>query len=100
MIAARAVKLAHLEGIDYDQICCEMDLTAAHANGCRLDLERLLASPDRDFGHDVFGIRRFLDRRTGKIAPEVFDPRCSMGEARAKHAKDAKKAMQRKEVAA
>jgi hypothetical protein len=44
-----------------------MDLNATHCNGCRLDLDRLLAAEDFDFTHDVYGIRRHLNRNTGKL---------------------------------
>jgi hypothetical protein len=39
-----------------------MDITACHANGCPLDLIRLLAADDFNFAHDVFGIEWHLDR--------------------------------------
>ncbi len=54
-----------------------MDITATHANGCPLDLDKLLAAPDFDFAHDVFGIRRHLDRTTGELR-DFFLPRCSV----------------------
>lgn len=44
-----------------------MDITAAHLNGCPLDLERLLKADAIDFAHDVFGIGKNLDRSTGKL---------------------------------
>jgi hypothetical protein len=42
-----------------------MDLTAVHANGCKMDLQKLLAASDRDFFHDMAGIQGHLDRRDG-----------------------------------
>lgn len=30
---------------------------------------------DSDFGHDIFGIRRHIDRITGRLGGE-FQPRC------------------------
>ena len=51
-----------------------MDLTAVHANGMPLDLEGLLAADTFDFNHDVYGIRRFLDRTTGTLGG-CFVPR-------------------------
>lgn len=39
-----------------------MDLTACHANGCRLDLPLLLSMGDASFIHDVGGIKNHLDR--------------------------------------
>ena len=44
----------------------EMDIIATHANGCPLRLDQLLNARDGDFAHDIFGIRRFLDRQTGQ----------------------------------
>lgn len=52
-----------------------MDLNACHSNGCPLDLQKLLDAPSPDFGHDVFGISRFVDRTTGKMSVK-FSPRC------------------------
>ena len=57
-----------------DVLRTSMDLTVCHLNGCPLDLEKLLDSPLGDFGHDVSGIRQFLDRTTGKLT-ECFFPR-------------------------
>lgn len=54
-----------------------MDLTAAHCNGCPLDLDDLLHAPHFDFVHDVFGIYRHLNRETGKLE-DCFVPRCAM----------------------
>lgn len=39
-----------------------MDITPVHANLFALDLRNLLAADDFNFSHDVFGIRRHLDR--------------------------------------
>lgn len=46
-----------------DRMSTMMDITACHANGCPLDLDRLLEEAD-DFNliHDVAGIARHLDR--------------------------------------
>ena len=75
-IAKRAVKLAEKYGIDYDFMTADMDLTACVANGNPLRLEDLLAADDGNFGHDVFGIRRHIDRETGKLGG-FFSPRYS-----------------------
>lgn len=56
-----------------------MDITAAHLNGCTLDLDKLLGAPDHVVGHDVGGIQRFLDRRTGALTGH-FLPRCAAPE--------------------
>lgn len=51
-----------------------MDLTAVHANGCPLRLRELLDADDFNFNHDVFGIFRAIDRRTGQLR-NCFVPR-------------------------
>jgi hypothetical protein len=53
-----------------------MDLTACHANGNPLDLEKLAAADDFNVAHDVGGISRNIDRDTGKLA-NCFSPRCT-----------------------
>lgn len=74
-IARRAVALAEEHGLAYDQQWAEMDITACHANGMRLDLDKLLKADDFNLAHDVFGIRRHLDKQTGQIQ-NCFVPRC------------------------
>lgn len=78
-IANRAVALALEHSVDYNKMDATMDLTACHANGCELDLNKLLMAPEPDFAHDVFEIRRHIDRRTGKIG-NCFLPRCALSE--------------------
>ena len=51
-----------------------MDIIAVHANGCPLKLSELLTAPRFDFTHDVFGIRRHLNRETGQLQ-DCFLPR-------------------------
>lgn len=58
-----------------NRLTIEMDLTACHANGCPLDLPRLLAASHADFWHDINGIRLHLDRGTGQIQDAIFHPR-------------------------
>ena len=58
----------------FDLLACEMDITACHANGCPLDLARLLAAEDFNFAHDVYGIMAHIDRSTGKLR-DCFLPR-------------------------
>lgn len=50
-----------------DQSTAVMDIDACHSNGCSLQLDKLLNADDANFAHDVFGIRRFIDRTTGKL---------------------------------
>lgn len=65
-IAERAVTLPGLAG-RYPIQDAIMDINAVHANGCPLKLAELLAAPDFEFAHDICGIRRHLDRTTGKL---------------------------------
>jgi hypothetical protein len=51
-----------------------MDVTACHANGCRLRLRDFLEADDLNFYHDLLGIRRHINRETGKLEG-VFLPR-------------------------
>lgn len=60
-----------------DRLSLEMDLTATHLNGCALDLARLLEADDFNFAHDVCGIQRHLDRKTGGLL-RLFRPRCAV----------------------
>ena len=76
-IAGRAVKLAREYDVAYDFMSAAMDITACHANGNPLRLQDLLDADDGNFGHDVFGIRRHLDRETGKLEG-FFSPRFSL----------------------
>lgn len=80
-IAKRASCLAVEYDIEYSKMTATMDVTACHANGCELDLNKLLEAPAPDFAHDVFGIRRHLDRRTGKLG-DHFLPRCAIAHSR------------------
>lgn len=74
-IADRAAAIAQREAdFEYSRVDAEMDVTATHANGCRLRLNDLLAAEPFDFAHDVFGIRRHLNRTTGQVEGH-FSPR-------------------------
>lgn len=44
-----------------------MELTACHLNGTRLNLQALSDTDDQRLQADVFGIRRHIDRDTGKL---------------------------------
>lgn len=57
----------------------EMDITAVHCNGCQLRLRDLLASDDFNFVHDVFGIRRYLNRENGTLT-QFFVPRFAVNQ--------------------
>lgn len=73
-IARRASAAATAAGFDYPVIDASMDVTACHANGCPLKLITLRDADDFNFAHDVFGIRRHINRETGKL-DGMFVPR-------------------------
>lgn len=73
-IAGRASALAKRMGVDYSVQEASMDITAVHCNDLKLDLAGLEAANEGDFGHDVFGIRRHINRDTGKLE-DCFVPR-------------------------
>jgi hypothetical protein len=73
-IVSRAVRVARENEIDYDKCTALMDITAVHANGCKLRLNELIEADAFNFNHDVFGIRSHLDRTTGKLTG-CFVPR-------------------------
>src|SRR3990167_3709480 len=77
-IARRAVVMAAKARIDYDFQSACMDITATHSNGCPLKLGELLVADDFNFSHDVFGIRRYIDRDTGELT-RCFVPRFAAG---------------------
>lgn len=81
-ITKRAKEIAKREGLRVDQLGLNMDLTACHANGTPLRLADLLNADEGSFGHDVFGIRRFLDRTTGRLTGH-FLPRYALPTASA-----------------
>lgn len=75
-IVDRAEKMKP-EGMRQSRMDWFMDITACHANGCQLKLDELLVAADFDFAHDVFGIRRHIDRTTGRLG-DCFLPRFAM----------------------
>lgn len=77
-IAARAdTEFFRPHSIDQSQMDTEMDLCAVIAQGCPLRLDELLAADLVNFAHDIGGIRRHIDRRTGQLGsgfcPRYFD---------------------------
>lgn len=76
LIAKRAHKMAFDNGVDYSVIDACMDLENVHCNGTPLNLKKLLAFRDGDFGHDVFGIRRHLNHVSKELGG-CFLPRCA-----------------------
>lgn len=81
-IADRAVRAATAAGFAYKKQDASMDVTACHCNGTPLDLAKLASFDDFNFNHDVFGIRRCIDRGTGKLT-NFFVPRCAKPEGSA-----------------
>ena len=75
-IAQRANAMAKEVGIDYPVLEAHMDISACHANGCPLKLTELASADNFNFAHDVFGIRRHIDRETGQLQ-DCFSPRFS-----------------------
>ena len=73
-IARRAVLIANRAGVEYSLLEATMDITAAHCNGNPLRLVELENYSDANFAHDVFGIRRHIDRETGALG-DCFVPR-------------------------
>lgn len=72
-IAARAVAYFGRENIEPTLL--EMDLTAAHIFS-PLRLNDFLCADDGNFGHDIGGIQKNIDRRTGDF-DNFFCPRFS-----------------------
>lgn len=64
-IHAIAKRAAH--EIGGDLLDWDMDVTAVHANGTPLRLDDLADCGVLDFAHDLCGIRRHIDRTTGKL---------------------------------
>lgn len=73
-IVGRAVTIAEKHGNQIDRLSLKMDISATHANGCPLKLAELLKADDFNFLHDVFGIQRHINRKTGKLG-DCFRPR-------------------------
>jgi hypothetical protein len=75
-IVERAVSLANRRGMSPSADILEIALIACHMNGCPLNLESLLASPDEDLMKDVWGIQRNINIQTGRIVGD-FVPQCA-----------------------
>lgn len=75
--AARAASLYEKAGETYCKLRIEMDLSAANASGCPMDLSKLLDFPDASFMHDVGGIQSHINRATGRLTAN-FLPRCAI----------------------
>ena len=74
-IADRAIdRISTLNVGLYRRNICIYDITITHINGCPLNLRKLLKAPDFEFCYDVLGIRKHIDRRTGKLRND-FSPK-------------------------
>jgi hypothetical protein len=67
-IMLRAASLMNFEHLDSSRLDVVMDLTACHLYGCTMDLAGLLAADPQDLIHDITGILRHIDRRSGQLA--------------------------------
>jgi hypothetical protein len=66
-VAARAIEEGGQIGFRPLYLDLQMDINAAHSNGCPLDLQKLLDFPEVDFWHDIYGICEYINRTTGKL---------------------------------
>lgn len=73
MAMARRHKLPILD-MKHPAQSLDMDITACHCNGTPLRLDELADADDTNFGHDVWGIHRYMDRETGHLT-NCFVPR-------------------------
>jgi hypothetical protein len=62
------------EGHQVDRSTLVMDLETVHCNGCRLRLGDMVGGRISDIMHDVNGISKHLDRKTGQLK-KGFAPR-------------------------
>lgn len=81
LITAVVLRAADSLGLAKNHWDLHMDLCAAHANGCPIDFQKLLDADDATFGHDVLGVRKYINRQTGELE-ECFVPRCAKREKR------------------
>lgn len=72
-IADRAVKMASEHGVQYKKMDAFMDLAETHKR-VPLRLAELKTADDGNFAHDVFGIRRHINRTTCELE-NCFLPR-------------------------
>ena len=62
---------------DRDALDWTMDLSALVGSGQVFDLDTLERFDDFNLAHDMRGIERHLDRRTGRLNMGIFMPRAS-----------------------
>ena len=74
-IVDRAINMANENAIEApDKTFAHMDIALAHCH-TPLPHRDLLESNEATFGHDFFGILKFIDRKTGDLR-EFFMPKC------------------------
>jgi hypothetical protein len=73
-IARSASNLARSAGQEIPPMEFLMDLATTHNHACPLDFAAMAKGNPADVAHDVFGIRRHLDRETGLLT-DCFLPR-------------------------
>ena len=66
-IAKRIFTIRNDRGNKTPLMQIEMQLSAVHTNGCKLDLQRLLAASDHHLMRDYYGISQNLNMDTGQI---------------------------------
>lgn len=72
-IVERAVRMYLNEGINYEALSVWMDLTYTHKQ-YPLRLAALLHSDDMNFAHDIFGMRKHMNREACELE-NCFVPR-------------------------
>lgn len=72
-IVERAAGRFERFGVKLDRLSLHMDLSAVHAER-PLNLDAMLAGSDLDFSHDICGIMKHMDRKTGSLR-DCFVPR-------------------------
>lgn len=76
-IAAKVAKMSMSHGMYVSKSTIIMDLDCVHFGCCPLKLQELLDANDLNLAHDVFGINRHLDTKTGKLKG-FFHPRLAV----------------------
>lgn len=75
----RACDIGLIFDEDESRISLNMDLCAAKAQGCNIDFQKMLGFDSFNFAHDIVGIRKNLNRRTGELM-NCFLPRAARGD--------------------
>lgn len=73
-IATRALDIANDANVRIKKQEIVMDIAACHLVACPLDLYRMLVADPSNFAHDVFGIRKHLNRESLQMM-DCFIPR-------------------------